>query len=149
MLHVSSILDVQEGFREYLDKFYVVGGMLAAVLALIGIMNLFNLSATSILTRRRELALLEIVGMTKVQIRRMLVAEGCIYLFGALFLAAAFLLLFAERLLSATVGKAFFFHMQMTLTPCILMIPFLLLIAWGVPMWQYKRMERESIVERM
>ena len=149
MLHVSSILDMQEGFREYLDKFYIIGGMLAAVLALIGIMNFFNLSATSILTRRQELTLLESVGMTKVQIRRMLAAEGCIYLFGALFLAMVFLLLFAERLLSATVGKAFFFHMQMTLTPCILMIPFLLLIAWGVPMYQFKKMERESIVERM
>lgn len=149
MLRVDSLLEMQEGFSKYLDKFYIVGGLLAAVLAMIGIMNFFNMSATSVLTRRRELAMLETVGMTREQIRKMLVGEGCIYLFGAFVLAIAVVLLFAEKLIAHTVGKAFFFHMRMTVAPCILMLPVLLLIACCVPEYHLRRMEKKSLVERM
>ena len=45
------------------------------LLAFIGIMNFFNTTATSVISRKKELALLEVVGMTKKQISKMLVAE--------------------------------------------------------------------------
>lgn len=149
MLHISSILEMRQNFRQYSDKFYLIGGILAAVLALIGIMNFFNMSATSILTRRRELALLETVGMTKRQIRNMLVAEGCLYLLGAFLIAVAVVPAAGEELIAAIAGKAFFFHMKMTILPCILMLPFLLAIAYGVPLYNFRSMSRESVVERI
>lgn len=93
--------------------------------------------------------MLETVGMTREQIRKMLVGEGCIYLFGAFVLAIAVVLLFAEKLIAHTVGKAFFFHMRMTVAPCILMLPVLLLIACCVPEYHLRRMEKKSLVERM
>lgn len=149
MLHVSSILEMRQNFRQYSDKFYLIGGILAAVLALIGIMNFFNMSATSILTRRRELALLETVGMTKGQIRNMLVAEGCLYLLGAFLIAVIAVPLAGEKLIAAIAGKAFFFHIKMTILPCVLMLPFLLVIAYGVPLYNFRSMSRESVVERI
>ena len=127
----------------------MIGGSLAAVLAFIGIMNFFNTTATSILSRKKELALLEVVGMTKKQVSKMLVAEGCIYLGGAFIIAVLILCLFAEKLLVHTVGNAFFFQMHLTLVPCILMLPVLFFIAWFLPKHQFRRMSRESVVERI
>ena len=49
---------------------------LVVILAFIGIMNFFNTTATSVISRKKELALLEVMGMTKKQISKMLVAEG-------------------------------------------------------------------------
>lgn len=149
MINVFSILDMRASFQRYINKFYIIGGSLAAILAFIGIMNFFNTTATSILSRKKELALLEVVGMTKKQISKMLAAEGCIYLGGAFITAVLILCLFAEKLLVNTVGKTFFFQMHLNLIPCILMLPALFLIAWLLPKHQFRRMSRESVVARI
>ncbi len=149
MLNVFSVLDMQESFQRYVNKFYMIGGCLVAVLAFIGIMNFFNTMATSVLSRKKELALLEAVGMTKRQISKMLVAEGCIYLVGAEILAILIVCLGAEKILSHTVGMAFFFQMHLTIVPCIAVIPILVMIAWGVPKYQFRKLSQESVVERI
>ena len=51
-------------------------GVIKKLTDFIGIMNFFNTTATSVISRKKELALLEVVGMTKKQISKMLVAEG-------------------------------------------------------------------------
>lgn len=149
LLNVSSILDLRESFARYINKYYMIGFMLVLILALIGIMNFFNTVATSIISRRRELALLEAVGMTKKQQKRMLVLEGIIYLSGSFLLAVVIVLAFSEEILSRTLGQAFFFQIQMTVLPCVAMIPVLLIVAWLVPEYQWKKMRRESVVERL
>ena len=112
-------------------------------------MNFFNTTATSVISRKKELALLEVVGMTKKQIAKMLVAEGCIYLGGALVMAIVLVVFGAEKILSNTLGVAFFFRMHLTIVPCLLMIPILLGIAWFIPKYQFEKMSRESVVERI
>jgi len=148
-LRIDSILELREEFQTYLMKYYLVGGILTAVLALIGVMNFFNTSATSVLARKKELTLLEVVGMTKKQVQKMLVMEGCIYLAGALIIAMTVILTISEKILNSTVGIAWFFHFNMTIVPCLLMIPILLLIAYIVPTRNYQRMCKESMVERV
>lgn len=54
----------------------LVGGVLCAVLALIGILNFINSMMTSILSRYREIAMLQSVGMTGRQVKNMLIYEG-------------------------------------------------------------------------
>ncbi len=149
LLNVFSVLDMQESFQKYIQKYYLIGGCLVVILAFIGIMNFFNTTAASVLSRKKELALLEVVGMTRSQICKMLVAEGCIYLGGAFILAILIVYLFAEKLISHTVGSAFFFHIEMTVWPCFLMMPLLLLIAYAIPKYQFQRLNRESVVERI
>ena len=76
MINVFSVLDMKESFQRYVSKYYMIGSFLVVILAFIGIMNFFNTTATSVISRKKELALLEVVGMTKKQISKMLVAEG-------------------------------------------------------------------------
>lgn len=149
LLNVFSVLDMEESFQKYVSKFYTIGGYLVVILAFIGIMNFFNTTATSVLSRKKELALLEVVGMTKSQISKMLIAEGCIYLGGAFILAILIVYLFAGKLISHTIGLAFFFHLKLTVLPCLLIMPLLLIIAYAIPKYQFQRLNRESMVERI
>lgn len=148
-INVFSVLNMRESFQKYVQKYYMIGGCLAVVLAFIGIMNFFNTTATSVLNRKRELALLEAVGMTKKQVMKMLVAEGFIYLAGAFILAVVIICTSAEKLLVNTVGNAFFFQMHLNLVPCICMLPLMAVIAYVIPRKLFRKMAKESITMRI
>lgn len=149
MINVFSILDMEESFQNYVNKYYDIGAILVAVLSFIGIMNFFNTITTSVFSRKKELTLLEIVGMTKKQIEKMLMFEGIIYLSGAFLIAIALIYIGAEKLLASTVGIAFFFHMHLTILPCICLLPILFILAIFIPKYQFRKMCTESIVDRI
>lgn len=148
-INVFSVLDMQESFQRYLRKYYIVGVFLVIVLAFIGIMNYFNTMAASVLSRKKELALLEAVGMTKKQISKMLTAEGGLYIGGAFIIAVALTLTCTEQLLVNTIGQAFFFSVHLTVLPCVVMLPVLAVIAYAIPKYEFKKMNQESVVERI
>ncbi|MEF9917437.1 MAG: ABC transporter permease [Lachnospiraceae bacterium] len=148
-MNVFSMLQMHASFEQYVRKYYMIGGCLALVLALIGIMNFFNTTATSVLNRKREFALLEAVGMTKKQISKMLVMEGFIYLGGAFLLAVLILCTCAEQLLTNTLGMAFFFRMHLTIVPCICMLPLMAVVAYVIPRKLFRKMGKESIIMRI
>lgn len=149
LLNVSSVLSIQESFKRYLNKYYTIGAFLVVVLIFIGIMNFYNTIATNMISRKNELTLLEIVGMTRSDVMKMLSIEGILYISGAFLIAATIIYFGAEALITNTLGMAFFYHAETTLMPCILMIPVLLFIAIIIPVGQYKKMEKESLVERL
>lgn len=149
MINVFSVLDMEESFQRFVSKYYMIGGFLVVILAFIGIMNFFNTTATSVISRKKELALLEVVGMTKKQVSKMLVTEGFLYLGGAFVIAVLLVVFGAEKILANTLGTAFFFRMHLTIVPCILMIPILIGIAYVIPKYQFEKMSRESVVERI
>ena len=125
MINVFSVLDMKESFQRYVSKYYMIGSFLVVILAFIGIMNFFNTTATSVISRKKELVLLEVVGMTKKQISKMLVAEGFLYLGGAFVIAVLLIVFGAKQILVNTLGTAFFFRLHLTIVPCVLMIPIL------------------------
>ena len=149
MINVFSVLDMEESFQQFVSKYYMIGGFLVVILAFIGIMNFFNTTATSVISRKKELALLEVVGMTKKQVSKMLVTEGFLYLGGAFVIAVLLVVFGAEKILANTLGTAFFFRLHLTIVPCVLMIPILVGIAYVIPKYQFEKMSRESIVERI
>lgn len=67
----------------------LVGNGVCILMVLMGLMNYVNVMATSVQTRRRELAMMESLGMTRRQLRAMVMWEGSIYavLSSVLFLA--------------------------------------------------------------
>ena len=70
MINVFSVLDMKESFQRYISKYYMIGSFLVVILAFIGIMNFFNTTATSVISRKKELALLDVMGMTKSRYRK-------------------------------------------------------------------------------
>lgn len=148
-IYVNSRMEIKEACNGVVGKYYLILGTLCAVLFAIGVLNFFNTSAVSIMTRSRELSLLEAVGMTKRQIRRMLVFEGILYLCGALLLADTAGTVIAEYLIRKTVGTYFFFQCSMSVLPSLIALPALLLVAFAVPAYHYKRMCGQTIMERI
>lgn len=79
---------LQKEAEGYVNGSRLLLGALGAILLLAGIMNYFNVMAVGILTRQKEFAVLESLGMTKRQQRRMLVNEGVAYFILTLVLLA-------------------------------------------------------------
>lgn len=148
-LYTESRMSVLEECQGFARKYSVTMGLLCLVLFVIGILNFFNTSYVNILSRRRELSLLEAVGMTGKQLRRMLIAEGLLYLSAATLLADTIGMLLAKPLIERTVGQTFFFSCQMTILPSILIFPLLAAVAAAVPVYNFRHMQRESVVERL
>lgn len=139
---------VQE-FKDTRNMFLVVGGVLSVILGLIGVLNFSNAVVTSILARRREFAMLASVGMTGRQLQKMLISEGCIYVFTTLFLTLSVGNVFIYYGIKALAQDMWFFVYHFTPIPMLVCIPILIIIAVGVPMISYRIMAKQSVVERL
>ena len=148
-LYVQSRMSIEKECEQFAGKYIMVLGLLCGVIFVIGVLNFFNTSAVSILTRKKELSLLESVGMTKKQIRRMLMTEGSLYFLVSLLIADTVGLVLMKSVLMRTVGQTFFFVYTPSVTASLAAMPLLLLIAFGVPLYNYRKMCRETIVERI
>ncbi|WP_310601999.1 ABC transporter permease [Anaerosporobacter sp.] len=136
-------------FNDFIKMIGIVGGALAIVLALIGILNFANAIITGIIRRSRELAMMEAVGMTKSQMTAMLVWEGMFY-GGLTTLVAIVLHLFiGSPLINAVAGEIWFFDYHFTMVPILICLPFLIVLAGIIPFIAGKKMGERSVVERM
>lgn len=136
-------------FKDMQNMVLIVGGVLSLIIGLIGVLNFINSMLTSILTRKREFAMLQSIGMTSKQLRKMLMAEGLMYTAsaGAVSLALG---VGVSSMLANTVAKSlWFFSYQFTLLPLIITIPILLIIGILLPMPVLKSVEKQSIVDRL
>lgn len=135
-----------EGFQ---NMFLLLGGLLCAIIGLVGILNFFNAVMTGILSREREFAVLQAVGMTGRQLKAMLVYEGLFY---ALSSAVAALVL--SLLLNPLVGDLlenmfWFFSAKFTIVPVLLAIPIFAQLGWLIPCVMYDHAAKYSIVEQL
>ncbi len=78
-LSLTSKMESMEALNSGKMALLVLGGGIALVIALIGILNFVNVMSVSIMVRRRELATLESIGMSRKQIKKMLISEGLVY----------------------------------------------------------------------
>ncbi len=135
-----------EGFR---GMFALVGGALCGIVGLVGVLNFFNAIMTSILARQREFAVLGAVGMTRRQLRDMLVYEGIFYaIFAAM--AACACAFIGNPLLGKLMQTVFwFFKPHATVWPALAALPAFLLLGWMIPEILYGQAVRKSIVETL
>ncbi|MFZ2732064.1 MAG: FtsX-like permease family protein, partial [Blautia wexlerae] len=76
---ILSRYEKQQEMAGYLLTSRIIAAGLSAVFLLIGIMNFINTMVVSVNTRKHEFATLESIGMTKKQIRNVLLWEGVYY----------------------------------------------------------------------
>ena len=136
-------------FAQFRQMFLLVGGILCAIIGLVGLLNFFNAMMTSILSRRREFAVLQAVGMTNRQLKTMLIYEGLFYAMSSV--AAAFILSLAVGPLAGKMlGSMFwFFEYRFTILPVLLTIPVFLLLGWLIPCMMYDNAAKCSVVEQL
>ena len=84
-LKTESRIESMEELKAAQGNMTGVGIGISLILAVIGVMNYINTIIGNIANRRKELAILESIGMTRKQMNRMLMREGSIYALGAIF----------------------------------------------------------------
>lgn len=80
-----SAYDKEKGLEETKLTLYTMGGSLAVVLGIIGILNFINVIITSVNERRREFTIMESIGVSQSQIIQIVQVECLLYLGTAFF----------------------------------------------------------------
>lgn len=139
----------EKEFRESKAAYTIIGSVLGAILALIGMLNFVNVTVTSMLARQKEMAVLGAAGMTQKQMKQMLAWEGITYIGAAVLITATFGTGIGYFICEMLVGNMWAFRYHFTLLPVLLILPFMLAAAVLVPLAFYRKMNRKSIVERL
>lgn len=148
-LYVFCKSDDLASAQEYIRTNRIILGALSMVLILMGLLNYLNVIATGILSRQKELAVMECVGMTGRQIKWMLAVEGGIYcvIVGGLVLTAGSGILQMLRMYMENKIAYFRFLYPGTTMGGILAVIFAVCVS--VPLVMYGQMEKRSVTQRI
>lgn len=81
VVHSDIKSEIIQDFKSSMTSMNILTSGISLTLILIGIINFINVMLTGVWSRRTELAVMESVGMTKKQVRKMLMSEGLCYAF--------------------------------------------------------------------
>ena len=137
--------DLSIGFLR--DSLYA----LLFVIGIIGFMNMANTLITSIVTRKKELGILQALGMTNVQLARMLQMEGLIFTVGTLLISLTFgnaagYILFQKCKNTGMIGLNDY-HFPMA--EILAMSGILLMLQIILSAFMSRKLQKDSLVERI
>lgn len=144
----ESKLEELERVKKAQGNMMEVGMGIVLILAFIGIMNYVNTLVGNIRSREVEISVMESIGMTGKQVRRMLVLEGLLFAGGSLCVTW-----------TAGLGITYYLYQSMNYRDIPFQIPvlpvagamvFVLLVCAAVPLVSYWSMEKKgTVVERI
>lgn len=102
------------------QKLYIVGGITAGVLGIVGIINFINLIITSVISRKKDFAVMESIGMTQKQLKLMIICESIFYAaFTGIFgLVSSYCI--GKTIIKKILSLTWYYSFKMTLIPGIL-----------------------------
>lgn len=147
-LPVTSRQSMAEQYESETRSSTVMGNAISIIIALVGVLNFVNSMVTAIVSRKREFAMIQSVGITKKQLCKMLVYEGLDY--AVITLVVSWLVSsFAVGVVIRAMVAGGFTTFQFTLLPLAICTPILLVFAVLIPFVCFKNLEKQSIVERL
>ena len=148
-LNYESRFTCSAEFESFRNMFFLMGSILSFIVGLIGVLNFLNAVLTGIITRHREFAMLQSIGMTGKQLKKMLVLEGLYYTLGSIILS--FILAVITSPITANVLESmfWFFEYHFTIMPLFVTIPIFALLGVLLPLISYHFLAEKSIVERL
>ena len=136
-------------FHDLTSLIVTIGGALSMIIGFIGIANFVNSVLTSIITRRREFAMLQSIGMTGKQLKWMLTWEGVYYAAGTIIASAVIGTLFSAIAIQTISAGLWFFTYRFIFWPMLVVYPSLILLTMIIPVLLYRGIARDSIIERL
>lgn len=136
-------------FKSSITGMTILTSGMSIILILIGIINFINVMVTGVFTRRQELAVMESVGMTKNQIKKMLMYEGLYYGVITTLLIMSFGngIIFILANLAQKIADYAVFYYPWALMMGIIVTIFVICVI--VPAVVYKQFSKESVTERL
>lgn len=139
--------------KELGDQFMgiqIIAGSVVGIIGLIGILNLINTMVTSILTRKKEYGMLEAVGLSKVQLRKMLQIEGLYYA-----LTSSLISLIVGSGLGYLCFKLFrkigadYAEYEFPLMPIVVLVLVFIIVELLISYMIENKLEKESIIDKI
>lgn len=144
----SSKIEQADNVKKAQGHMMEVGMGIAVILAIIGFMNYVNTSVGNMHNRWKEISIIESVGMTERQVKKMLILEGVFYMVGVVFLTLTVGLGVTYGVYQSMNYKGVDFWFPTIPFLCATLI--LLVVCIMVPVLAYKSMEKSgSLVERI
>lgn len=143
-LYINRLLETLKGIRVMAFSFTVF-------IAFFAIVNLVNTIITNILSRRKEIGLLQAVGMTKNQVIAMLNVENSIYIFGSFTISVIFGNILGSALssiFSKIPGLGYIVY-RFPAGEILLYLGIMLFIYFVVIVFIKKEIPKQSIIERI
>lgn len=135
--------------RNYIETTRIIMFAISSILIFMGIINYFNTIVTDMIMRKKEFAVMECLGMSRKQLKHMLMIEGgCYFLivFSLLVTIGTAMLLILNMYMKS---KLSYFTFSYPYDILMYMLMLLLLICVVVPKLVYRQCNKESIVESM
>ena len=136
-------------FEDFKNMFNLCGGTLAFIIGLIGVLNFINSILTSIISRKHEFAIMQSIGMTNKQLRKMLMFEGIYYVIITTVVSSILSVIGSISLLKSISKEFWFCEYVFTIKPLVIITPCLLIFAILIPIISYKSINKLTIIERL
>lgn len=140
---------MEEEYSSFNNMITLCTMSLSFVIGIIGILNFINAVLTGIFTRRRELAVLQSIGMTGAQLRRMLVTEGLFYTLGALAVSFALTAVIIPLSAASDLDILTVFSLKLSPVPTLILLPVFVLLGIMLPALTYRSVSKQTLVERL
>lgn len=148
-INYLSARSARESAQQMQRMIRFVGGIVGLILGIAGILNLINTMVTTILTRRREFAAMQSVGMTRRQLTGMMVLEGLYYAIGAGLTGLVLATVLNLTLVRGILGGMWYCTFRFTLAPALAVSVILLILSAVIPALTLKFFHRGSVVEQL
>lgn len=127
----------------------VLGGGASLILLLIGLLNFINVMITGVNSRIKELSIMESIGMTKKQIKKMLTIEGLYYAgITALFISTiGMAIVYGVAILSKKIADYAVFVFPTV--PLVILIISIFIVCLVTPSIVFKSSSKKNITERI
>lgn len=140
---------LRKEFESFQKMFMILGGLLCTIIGLVGILNFINAIMTGIISRSREFAILQSIGMTNRQLKSMLIYEGMFYSLAPCVIASLLAVILNPLIGTMFENMFWFFSKNFTIIPVLIFVPVFALLGWLIPSIMYRQSTKQSIVERL
>lgn len=138
-----------EAAADEINTTKIVMYTISILLTVLGLFNYLNATAINLIGRKRELAVMESVGMTRRQLRKLLITEGVYFSAIISGLTAALgsgILVLLFKVMHSRIRYTKFIFPYMGMSVIVVLI---FIICISVPMLLYRRITNESIIDRL
>jgi len=148
-VEVAEYKSLFDEYNRQKNSMQFIGMVLVFVIGLIGLLNLINTMITSILTRKKELGMLQAIGLSDKQLNTMLQVEGMYYSLFSGVLASIFGTRIAKVCFEVFSKEATYAKWQSPIKEIILMLVVLIIVQYILTYFITKKLNKESIIDRI
>ena len=145
----NSTVGKLEEFDQMFYSVNLLGNSAAILLIILGLINFINVMLTGVIARKNEFAVMESIGTTKKQIRKILTLEGGIYAIISTLLIMTFGNAFLLLVANAVPNLANYAKFEYPVLLVVCLIATIFVICLSVPAIVYKATSDETVIERL